>query len=382
MINNYIREKVNNNGKCIEYEYKKEIQKEIFNSSSPTREITSATDIDKDDYSNKNNMISLINKNDIGFFENFDLDEYINSGSIGYVYRATYKGKNRQQVAIKFLINKKRKENREKKENETKSINQEIAISKKLHNKNIIEIFAYTKKENIKYSVIEYVKYGDIEHFLNKLLKRAVLTETFLNYFSKQILDGLKYLHRTKIIHMDIKPGNILIDSNLDAKITDFSVSSSYSGFHPEDIVKFPFVGTGKYIAPEILSKSHMKIKEAEKIDIYSLGVTLYYLFYGDYPYKLRDVKNKEYENYLKNIQNEKLVFPEIRKISKLFKDFLTKILEKDYKKRLTIKEALNHPWIKGSQIIFDEKENLNNQESFLINLITDNIPKFNDYIT
>lgn len=382
MIDNYIREKNLNNGKnYIKVKEIKEIQKKTLNTPSPTRDTTFAQIIDKDDYSNKQNLISFINENNPEFFEKIELGDYINSGSAGVVYRATYKGKNKQQVAIKFLINKKHKENREKKENETKNVNQEIAISKKLHNKNIIEIYAYIKKEQMKYSILEYGKYGDTEHFLKKLLKRSVLGETFLNYIAKQILDGLEYLHRTKTIHMDIKPGNILIDSNLDAKITDFSVSCSYQEFHPEDTVKFPFVGTGRYIAPEILSKSHLKIKQAEKIDIYSFGVTLYYLFYGEYPYKLNDVKSKEYENILKNIQNENLVFPDTRKISDKFKDFLIKILEKDYNKRLTIKDALKHPWIKGCQIIFDEKENLSNQESFLINLITDNIPKFNDYI-
>ena len=381
MNSNIILETVNNKEKFKQIKEKKEIQSKSFNSPSSTRNTTFVANIDKDDYSYKYNLISFINKNNSEFFEKFDLGDYINSGSAGYVYRGVYKGKNMQQVAIKFLINKKQKENREEKENEIKNVNHEIAIQKKLHNKNIIEIYAYIKKEQIKYSVLELVKYGDIEHFLKKLLKRAVLAETFLAYAGKQILDGLNYLHRTKTIHLDIKPRNILIDSNLDVKITDFSVSCSYLEFHPEDTVRFPFVGTGKYIAPEILSKSHLKIKDAEKIDIYSFGVTLYYLFYGEYPYKLNDVKSKEYDNILKYIKNEELIFPETRKMSKLLKDFLTKILEKDYNKRLTIKEALNHPWIKATQIIFDEKENLNNQESFLISLITDNFPKFNEYI-
>ena len=90
---------------------------------------------------------------------------------------------------------------------------------------------------------------------------------------------------------------------------------------------------------------------------------------------------DNEKEENISQIQNQELTFPEIRKPSGKFKDFLKKILEKDYTKRLTIKEALNHPWIRGAQIIFNEKENLSNQENFLINLITDNIPKFNDYI-
>ena len=335
------------------------------------------------DFSNRNNLISYLNNNNSSFFENFDLLEYINSGSSGHVYKGLYKGQIKRQVAIKFLINNKRKEKQEEKENikkESKN-NQEIAISKKLHHKNITEIYAYFKTENIDYSVLEYGKYGDIEFFLKKLLKRNALSETSLNYLGKQILDGLQYIHRCKVAHLDIKPSNILIDSNLNCKITDFSVSCPYSSFNPEDLVKFPVVGTRKFMAPEILSKEHMKIKETEKIDIYSFGVSLYYLFYGEYPYKLKEVKGKDYNDILNKIKDEELTFPEKRKISNLFKDFFEKTLEKDYKKRLSIKQALEHPWIKGSQIIFDEKENTYCQESFLIRLITDNIPKFNEYI-
>ena len=353
--------------------------------TSITKQNTDAIISENDDLSIRENMVSFLNKNNPAFFEKFDLYEYISSGSVGYVYRGKSKV-NKRQIALKFLINQKHKDKREEKEKQkenTKKQNlQEIMISKKLHNKNIIEIYAYIKiNDDNNFSVLEYGKHGDLSHFLKHLLRRDVLSETALNYFGKQILDALQYLHRCKIIHMDIKPGNILIDSNLNVKLTDFSVSCSYSSFHPEDLVKFPFVGTNKFMAPEIISKTNMKIKESEKIDIFSFAITLYYLFYGDYPYKLRDVKNKDYEGILKNIKQEELTFPKDRKISGLFKDFLIKTLEKDYTKRLTIEQSLRHPWIQGSQILFDEKENICNQENFLIRLITDDVPKFNKYV-
>ena len=337
--------------------------------------------IEEGNFKTKEELKVFLDQNYPQFFENFELSEYIASGSSGNVFKGIYK-QNKKQVAIKVLKNRYNKEKKDK-EKILSRIKQEMDISSKLHNINIMETYAYiNKNENCNFCVLEYGKNGDLENFMRHLLKRMIISETAVNYFGKQILEGLEYLHkRCKIVHMDIKPGNILIDAGLSAKIADFSVSCSYAHFEPENLVKFPFVGTGKFMPPEIIEKANMKIKESEKIDIYSLGVTLYCLFYGMYPYKLHEVKGKDYDKILEKIKNEKLEFPEGRKISSLFKDFLIKTLEKDYSKRINLREALNHSWIKASKAIFDEKENLGCLENFLIKLITDGIANFNELI-
>ena len=337
--------------------------------------------IEEGNFKTKEELKVFMEQNYPQFFENFELSEYIASGSSGNVFKGIYK-QNKKQVAIKVFKNRYNKEKKDK-EKIFSRIKQEMDISSKLHNINIMETYAYiNKNENCNFCVLEYGKNGDLENFMRHLLKRMIISETAVNYFGKQILEGLEYLHkRCKIVHMDIKPGNILIDAGLSAKIADFSVSCSYAHFEPENLVKFPFVGTGKFMPPEIIEKANMKIKESEKIDIYSLGVTLYCLFYGMYPYKLHEVKGKDYDKILEKIKNEKLEFPEGRKISSLFKDFLIKTLEKDYSKRINLREALNHPWIKASKAIFDEKENLGCLENFLIKLITDGIANFNELI-
>ena len=328
---------------------------------------------DKHYYNKIENMNNYIEENYPNFGENFELLNFISYGGTGIVYEGRLtKGKNNQRLAFKFKINQKKRSDD----------SQEISILKKLHHKNTIQIYAFIRMNEFShFSVLELGKHGDIDNFQKVLLKRKILSETAICYFAKQILDALEYIHRCKIIHMDIKQGNILIDSNLNIKLTDFSVSCSYSLFDPEDLVKFPYVGTSKYMSPEIIDRTHMKIKESCKIDIYSLGVTLYNIAFDCYPYKLDEVGSKDYDNILKHIRNEKLEFPKDRKVSELFKNFLKGLLEKDYTKRFSIQKALNHPWIKGAQIIFDEKEKAFCHENFLINLITDNIANFNDYI-
>ena len=353
-------------------------RKKLNNSPSPNLSLlnTQATlQSNKDQGFTKETLELYIRENKPEFFETFELSDYINCGSVGQVFKGIYK-MSKRQVAFKLIKNRTNKKDKDK----NSRTNHEIDISTNLHYINIMQTYAYMKiSDDYNICVLEYGKNGDLENFIRNLLKRFIISETAANYFGKQILDGLEYLHkRCKIVHMDIKPGNILIDAGLSAKIADFSVSCSYASFEPENLVKFPFVGTGKFMPPEIIAKANMKIKEAEKIDIYSLGVTLYCLFYGKYPYKLHEVQGKEYDKILQQIKKEELEFPKERKISNLFKDFLEKSLEKDYKKRINISEALNHPWIKASKAIFNEKENLGCLENFLIKLITDNISNFN----
>ena len=329
----------------------------------------------KNKYKNKDKLNDFLNRNSPSFKEEFELIKFLSEGGTGVVYEGQMrKKKNKQKLAFKFKYSK--SGNRDKDEF------QEIGILKKLHHKNITNIYAFTKiGTTMHYCVLELGKHGDLERFMKVLLKRKVLPETILCYFALQILEAIEYMHKCKIIHNDIKQGNIVVDANLDIKITDFSVSCTYANFNPEDKVEFPFMGTSKYICPEILGRTQMAVKEACKIDLYSFGVTLYELAFGIYPYKLNNVECKDYENILKNIKQEQLEFPKDKKISPLCKDFLSGLLEKDYTKRFDIQQAMNHPWIKGAKIINEEKENIYCLESFLINIITDNIQNFNDYI-
>ena len=343
--------------------------------------ISQITKDNKEYFCEKENLINHIKGVYPVFFQQFELIDYINNGSQGYVYKGKYKkDSDNRKYAFKFCIKKKREEQREKKE--SKNQFQEISIVKKLHHPNINQILAFMKMDEESYfSVLELGQYGDLDNFLNILLKRKILSETCINFFAKPILESLLYIHRCKIIHMDIKQGNILIDSELNPKLIDFSAACSYAEFDPDDIVKFPFIGTGKFIPPEIIERKHMKIKYAEKIDIYSFGITLYTLAFGVYPYNLNDIKGKQYDQILEKVKNEKLEFPKNIKVSEKFKDFLSKILDKNYEKRISIKNALNHPWIQAHKILEEEKQNINNHENFLIKLITDSVPKFNEYM-
>jgi serine/threonine protein kinase len=237
-------------------------------SQSPTQNSSNLIEQFKLKFREKNFASSYLDKNCQAFSEDFELTNFISCGGTGVVYEGKMKKKkNKQKLAFKFKFSKK--------QNKDKDEFQEIGILKKLHNKNITNIYAFTKVgTTMHYCVLELGKHGDLERFTKVLLKRKVLPETILCYFAFQILEALEYIHKCKIIHNDIKQGNIVVDANLDIKLTDFSVSCTYANFDSDDLVEFPFMGTSKYICPEILGHVQMAVKEACKIDLYSLGVT------------------------------------------------------------------------------------------------------------
>ena len=225
---------------------------------------------------------------------------------------------------------------------------------------------------------------GTLKEFIKNILKRDTISESLLCFISYQILNGLKYIHERKIAHLDLKPKNIVIGDYLTVKLIDFSICLDYSKIET-NIIKLPFRGTSFYMSPEILSHKTLDVKDLNKVDLYSLGVIIFNLAFGSYPYGLTDEDievNQEYSKILNKIENKNLeIDNEDNYFSSYFIDFLKSLLEKNISKRININKALDHYWIKGAKILIDEKENLFNSKKFLDNLINNSLINFNHYM-
>ena len=323
------------------------------------------------------NMKAYLQKYAPNFNENYELLNLIDSGSTGLVYKAKAKNSTyKQNFSFRFSFHNKMA---------FKNKYHGIMLQKKLHHINILKAPEYYKTSNNNFIAIsEFAIYGNLDYFKRNIVKRQYLPETFINYFTKPILEGLNYIRRYKIIHKNINMGTIFLDFELNPKIKDFLLSFSFENLKPNDIIKLPIIGTGRYMAPEVLNEKVIEIKYGDKIDIYSLGVTLYNLAFGGYPYGLNNVNDDDYKKIKEKLNNEYLVFPKGYDISEMFINFLKNVLEKDYKKRYNIKEAMEDPWIKGWDIINEEKENIGieeNLKNFFVKLKNNSILNFNEYI-
>ena len=302
--------------------------------------------------------------------EAFELKELIDIGGESYVYKSVLK-KLQKPVTMKIIYNK---------EKHAKNF-KEIKIANKLKNQNIINFMGMKniKQENydIDCLILEYSKFGNLRQFQKNCIKKLYLSESMLCYFSYQILMGLKYCHMNKIVHYDIKPQNIIIDSHLDLKIIDFSISIDYKNI--KNKIKLPNQGTKHYMAPEVIKSEEIYVRDLEKIDLYSLGVMLYTFSCNSYPYEpsCESTTDKVDEDEKSNV----LELKNNTRYSKYFFDFLKQLLEKDINKRINIKQALEHYWIKGAQILFEEKEKLSNANIFLSYLLYNYFINFNNYI-
>lgn len=115
--------------------------------------------------------------------------------------------------------------------------------------------------------------------------RRKVLTEPETRYYMKQILSGVVYLHNNKIIHRDLKLGNLFLNDELQIKIGDFGLATKIE-FDGER--KKTLCGTPNYIAPEILNKKG----HSYEVDIWSIGCIMYTLLIGKPPFETSTLKD------------------------------------------------------------------------------------------
>ena len=307
--------------------------------------------------------------------ECFELSDYIGSGNESLIYRGSLiskqKPEHKKNAIIKVILSKKRND-------------KEIKISSTLKNKNIINDYGhYTLKQNESTLLLmEMAEYQNLEVFQKAIIKKQILTESFINFITYQILNGLNYLHSCRIAHMDLKPQHLVLNEDLEVKIIDFSSAINYKCYnHYNGNIRLPFCGTNFYISKEVIKGDSIKVKDLNKIDLYALGVIIFKLAFGKYPYGLEDMDKNDSKEILRKIENEELEMEKEMNYSPSFMDFLSKLLEKNINKRINIQGALNHYWIKGSQLLLEEKEKLGNTSSFLNYLLADHIKIFNDYV-
>ena len=328
--------------------------------------------ITKEDMSTTEKCKNVFKKICPKILEIYEIKEKIGSGSESIVYRIIYK-KTNKECAMKLIFI----------DNDSKRNYNEFNISNRFKNQNIITFYGVyeIKKNEIDCIIMEYAKFGNLKEFKQKILKREELSEQLLCFLAYQILNGVSHLNKCKTTHFDLKPQNIIIDEYLTVKIIDFSVSIDFSKVKSKKI-KLPFRGTNFYISPEVIKSKTININDLNKVDLYSLGVILYYLAFGTYPYGLNRNDSDDYDKIYNKIENNKLEFDnEGNCYSKYFIDFLSQLLEKDINKRININQALNNYWIKGAKILLDEKEKTFNASNFLIYLLTDHFINFDLYI-
>ena len=196
----------------------------------------------------------------------------------------------------------------------------EIKIHKALHHPNIVAFEHYFEDSENVYLLLEICQ----NQSLNELLKRRkTLTEIEVQCYTMQIIKALKYLHSHRIIHRDLKLGNLFISDKMELKVGDFGLATKLE-FDGER--KRTVCGTPNYIAPEILDG---KTGHSYEVDIWSLGVIIYTLIIGKPPFETNNVK----ETY-KRIKMNSYSFPERAIISDAAKALIQDILVLDPTKR------------------------------------------------
>ena len=216
-------------------------------------------------------------------------------------------------------------------ESARKKIFREILILKKIKSPHVVKIWeSFESSENI-FIVMEFLQGGDLLDYLKKYGK---MNESLAKNYFYQILCGAHSIHKNRVLHRDFKLDNILLDKNRkNIKICDFGVSKMIS----KGEIVFEQCGTPAYLAPEIvLDKGY----EGFWSDVWSLGVLLYCMVCGTVPFKGNNLTDLH-----KAILLGKFELPDF--LNGEVKDLITKMLQSIPKNRISIKNALLHPWFK-----------------------------------
>jgi phosphorylase kinase gamma subunit len=221
---------------------------------------------------------------------------------------------------------------------------QEVAILRHVAGHHyIIELQDVFESPTFIFLVFELCKNGELFDYLTSVV---TLSEKKTRYIMRQVLEGVAHVHSRSIVHRDLKPENILLDDNLNVKITDFGFARKLA----EGEQVHELCGTPGYLAPETLRCNMMEDAPGYsfEVDIWACGVIMYTLLVGCPPFW-----HRKQMVMLRNIMEGKYSFssPEWADISEPPKDLIRRLLVVDPKQRISIQEALAHPFFHTMQL-------------------------------
>ena len=240
----------------------------------------------------------------------------------------------------------------------------EVIILKRLDHSNIIkfkDVFTKTKPNNTLNIVTEYADDGDLNKKILKLKERkSPFTEKQIIDYLTQICLALNHIHKKKIIHRDLKSGNVFLTKSGLIKLGDFGIAKGFKNTWEKAKTK---VGTPYYLSPEIINSKPYDLKS----DIWALGVLLYEMMTFKMPFNANSLPSLS----LKIIRG--YYQPPPSSYSKDLIDLVKRCLNLDPKKRPTAESILKLPFIKKRIFGFLDEVQFNEDLSITI------IKKFKD---
>ncbi|GAU14915.1 hypothetical protein TSUD_47080 [Trifolium subterraneum] len=204
---------------------------------------------------------------------NFAKENMIGEGGFGEVYKGVLS--NGEEVAVKRLLGSSKQG--------AKEFKNEVLVIARLQHKNLVKLQGFYLDEQEKILIYEYVPNKSLDYFLFEPLKRRQLSWHERHKIIGGIARGILYLHedsRLKIIHRDLKPSNVLLDSNMDPKISDFGMARIVATDNIEENTH-RIVGTYGYMSPEYAMHGQFSVKS----DVFSFGVMVLEIISGKRKY-------------------------------------------------------------------------------------------------
>ena len=254
-------------------------------------------------------------------------EEIVGKGGFGTCYKVSIQKEDKKNV---FLA---------KKLEYNETTDREAILHKELEDDNIVKLHHYfTNDHKTLYLILDYCENRDLSTLVKK---RKRLTEVEVQYYIVNLIKALKYLHyKKRIVHCDLKPGNIFLTDKLEVKLGDFGIAKKIT----LDFTPINNGGTVYYMAPESLGNNK---KCSFSIDIWAVGIIMYNLLTGKVPFHGNDRKETE-----KKIINDNFEFPQDIMISEIAKDLIIQILNKEPNNRPSLDQILKHQFFRMGRSI------------------------------